>query len=77
MTYKKIRGMSIEELIEEHDKRPNYDFTQTELRNEIELRNQEKQTKTIVHLTCWITIMTIIMTISTILNIVIAAIKPN
>ena len=70
---KELRAMSTDELIRRHDDIAN--STSVGLNyylNEITRRDQEKHTKSILRYTRWIVIMTLIMTVSTIINIIIA-----
>lgn len=76
MYYKTLTELSNEELIRQYDKIAestciglNY-YTE-----EIARRRNEKSNKLMIRLTSWITIMTAIMLLSTIINVVIAIIK--
>jgi len=68
-TLKELRKLSEKDLIKKHDKLA--ESTQVGTKHyltEIARRDQDKQTKAIKKLTCWITIMTLIMMIATIIN---------
>ncbi|WP_312702236.1 hypothetical protein [Sedimentibacter sp.] len=76
MNYKTLTELSDEELIHQYDKIAestcvglNY-YTE-----EIARRRNEKSNKLMIHLTLWITIMTAVMLLSTIINIVIGCSK--
>ncbi len=73
---KDLRSMSESELIEKHDRLAN--TTQIGINhylNELDRRDQERHTKEMKRFTCWITIMTFIITIFTALNVILFAIK--
>ena len=70
--YEELRKMNIPELIKNHDKHasgvatpPNYWLS------EIERRGRESHDKVMKKLTIWITIMTGVMTLTTIINFII------
>jgi len=76
MNYKTLTELSDEELIHQYDKIAestcvglNY-YTE-----EIARRRNEKSNKLMIHLSLWITIMTAVMLLSTIINIVIGCSK--
>ncbi|QOX62235.1 hypothetical protein FRZ06_02125 [Anoxybacterium hadale] len=76
MNYKALTELPNDELIRQYDKiaestcvGSNY-YTE-----EIARRRNEKSNKLMIRLTIWITIMTAIMLLSTIVNIVIAIVK--
>jgi hypothetical protein len=71
-----LRGMSTERLIEYHDQSfGGMTETSTSFRDELARRDQEVQAKVLLKMTRWITIMTGIMTIATIVNIVLFALS--
>ena len=76
MNYKTLTELSDEDLISQYDKIAestcvglNY-YTE-----EISRRRNEKSNKLMIRFTLWITIMTAIMLLSTIINVVIAIVK--
>ena len=69
MKLSKLRAMSDDDLVKEHDKRTHYDFTQSQFLDEIHRRQQERHTKTMKRLTVVITILTAIVTLATIVNL--------
>lgn len=73
---KELRSLPLEKLIEKHDKLASFTEVGTKhYLDEIHRRDSEKETKTIVSLTKWITVMTEIMMIATIINIVLFVLK--
>ena len=64
-----LRAMSDDDLIKEHDKLDFYEYQQSEYRDELLRRQQERNTKTMKCLTIVITILTAIVTAATIVNV--------
>ena len=65
-----LRNTSIERLVELYDHfSSSWDGGAEYYLGEIHRRDQDKQTRTMLRLTIWITIMTGIMTLATIVNI--------
>ena len=76
MNYKTLSELSDEDLIRQYDKIA--ESTSVGLNyytEEIARRRNEKSNKLMIRLTLWITIMTAIMLLSTIVNVVIAVVK--
>lgn len=70
---KELRALSDEEVIARHDKLAEQTVVGTlHYLNEIARRDQDRQTQAMLRYTQWITYMTIIMTIATILNLIVA-----
>lgn len=68
-----LRGMCVDELISEHDRiAPKTGVTLNYFLNELNRRDQDQQTKAILRYTKWITGMTVVITIATVINLVIA-----
>lgn len=69
-SYAKLRNMSLEKLIEEHDKAaPSQDMGVNHYLQEIARRDQDKQTKALLRYTWWIIAMTAVMTVATMVNV--------
>ena len=76
MNYKTLTELPDDELISQYDKIA--ESTSVGLNyytEEIARRRNEKSNKLMIRLTLWITIMTAVMLLSTIVNIVIAIVK--
>ena len=76
MNYKTLSELSDEDLIRQYDKIA--ESTSVGLNyytEEIARRRNEKSNKLMIRLTLWITIMTAIMLLSTIVNVVIAVVN--
>lgn len=70
---KELRDISYEKLIEKHDSHAKSTVVGVDFYlKEISRRDQEMQTKAMLRYTKWITLMTLIMTVSTIINVIIA-----
>ena len=73
--YAKLRGMSDDELIQEHDEVAKGSMVGVNYYlDELARREQDRATNAMLKYTRWITIMTIIMTIATIVNVMVALI---
>lgn len=73
---KELRTISTDELIRRHDNIANNTGGGLDYYlNEITRRDQEEHTKTILKYTRFITFMTLIITLSTIINLIIIAIR--
>ena len=69
--YKELREMKIDQLIEEHDKiAPSAQWAVGNYLGEIYRRDQETQTNIMLKYTKWICAFTIIMTLSTFINLI-------
>ena len=74
--YNDLRSMSMDDLISKYDQlSKNTVFWTKHYYDEIIRRDNEQSTKKIIKLTKWITVMTLVMTIATIVNIIIFFIK--
>lgn len=70
-SYRELRGMSETELVELYDrKRQNVSIGLNFVRQELALRQQERQSRTIVRLTWIIAALTLVVTITTVVNVV-------
>jgi hypothetical protein len=73
LSLKGLRALSDEELITHHDTFAKRTVLSLQyFIGEIYRREQEKQTRTMLRYTGWITLMTIIMTIATIVNVIVS-----
>ncbi len=73
LTLKGLRDMSDDDLVSAHDHKANdIVLSLNDYLNEINRRDQSKQTKQMLNYTWWITIMTSIITVATIVNVLIA-----
>jgi hypothetical protein len=74
-TLQQLREMTDEEIIRLHDSHTHNTVIGLQfIHDEINRRNQDKQTVQMVRLTKQITVMTVIMTIATIANLIVAII---
>jgi hypothetical protein len=65
--------MSDDELIEIFDELvPNYPFTPNDILDELTRRESSKQTKAMLRYTLYILVMTVIVTLATLLNLLVA-----
>lgn len=72
-TLKDLRSLSYEKIISRYDNVAKRTVvTRDHYLNEITRRNQEKQTNAMLKYTKWITIMTGVISISTIVNVIVA-----
>ena len=68
-----FRRMSDDELIEIFDELvPNYPFTPNDILDELTRRESSKQTKAMLRYTLYILVMTVIVTLATLLNLLVA-----
>lgn len=73
--YNELVNLSDEELIQKYDDKASYTSVGINYyMEEIQRRRTEKSNRLMVKLTKWITIMTLIMLISTVVNLIIAII---
>jgi hypothetical protein len=73
-TLAELRGISDEELVARHDQvathlDPSVNYYLAELAR----RDQDRQTQAMLGYTRWITVMTAVMTVATIVNVIVAA----
>ena len=70
-TYQELRKLPVAALIERHDKvaKDYSERTASEYLQEVGRRDQEGQTRVMLRYTGWITLMTVVMTIATVLNL--------
>ncbi|MEA2573358.1 MAG: hypothetical protein QOH93_656 [Chloroflexia bacterium] len=69
-TLKDLRALPDEELIRRHDEHAQSTVVGTaHYLRELERRDQDRQTQAMVNLTRWITLMTLIILIATIVNV--------
>lgn len=70
---KQLRSIPDEKLVVEHDRvAPPFQTNPEYYVRELSRRDQDKQTKTMMRYTYWITIMTAVMTVATIINLFVA-----
>lgn len=73
LTLKELRDMRDDDLVSAHGhKANNVVLSLNDYLNEINRRDQSKQTKQMLNYTWWITVMTSVVTVATIVNVLIA-----
>jgi len=72
-----MEALSDDEIVALYDKEAEHvgAYSLTHWRNEVSCRRQERQSAGMLRLTRWITIMTCVMTVATIVNVVLFALS--
>ena len=73
LTYRELRELSDDQVVDMYDaEAERVGISLNFLRDELLRREQANQAATIVKLTWWITLMTVVVTVATVVNVIIA-----